>query len=658
MKAPKFSVLLPSKDRPELLMRAIESVRRQSVKDFEIIVSDNASSVPYAELIASLGDERIHYVRIDRSVPVTDNWNNALCYAKGDYVVMLGDDDALPSGYFEVMLATIAQFHEPEVIYCAAYHYCYPYVQAADPEGYLSIVLNSPLFIGRHECYELARSEAVLLAKKALHFHHYFSFNSQHFVWKRTSMDNISRGGEFFKSPYPDFYSSIMTFLNAKEIIVNPHPEIIIGISSKSFGYYFISQQNQLGNALLGHNDMTEFANDREVLSGSDHNTKWLLAAREVKYSMAGIMQLSLGIDNYRRLQIIAGLRRALFSGDLELKRSLYSNLRLREICFAKSLEAAMRIVRLLPSRYQSTFFRLLDRFMDQHFSATVIRLPVGRHQTVLDAIEWLDGKSNVMSKESKNVVSPTSNQGSYAGTSAMHVNPYLSINQQKLVDAFHDLYYSLLNEGRGVNTIRLSWLGHELFKCPMDLWLYQELIMTNRPDVIIETGTYRGGSAHYLASICELVGHGKVITIDVNAWADKARPHHRRLSYICGSSTSPSVLATVRKMVGRSKKVLVILDSDHSMAHVLAELSLYQQFIPMGGFMIVEDTNVNGHPTFPSHGPGPWEAVDAFLANNPEFMADRSLERLLLTMNPRGYLKRIAPCSKQSIDHSDAKPV
>jgi cephalosporin hydroxylase len=403
---------------------------------------------------------------------------------------------------------------------------------------------------------------------------------------------------------------------------------------------------------------MTEFANDREVLFGSDHNTKWLLAAREVKRSMVGTMQLSLGIDNYRRLQIIAGLRRALFSGDLELKRSLYSNLRLREICFAKSLEAAMRIVRLLPSRYQSTFFRLLDRFMDQHFPATVIRLPIGRHQTVLDAIEWLDGKSNVMSKESKNVVSTPSNQGSYAGTSAMHVNPYLSINQQKLVDAFHDLYYSLLNEGRGVNTIRLSWLGHELFKCPMDLWLYQELIMTNRPDVIIETGTYRGGSAHYLASICELVGHGKVITIDVNAWADKARPHHRRLSYICGSSTSPSVLATVRKMVGRSKKVLVILDSDHSMAHVLAELSLYQQFIPMGGFMIVEDTNVNGHPTFPSHGPGPWEAVDAFLANNPEFMADRSLERLLLTMNPRGYLKRIAPCSKQSIDHSDAKPV
>jgi cephalosporin hydroxylase len=235
----------------------------------------------------------------------------------------------------------------------------------------------------------------------------------------------------------------------------------------------------------------------------------------------------------------------------------------------------------------------------------------------------------------------PDAASGASAGPGSL--NPYLSVGQQRVVDAFHDLYYSLLNEGRGVDTNRLSWLGTELFKCPMDLWLYQELIAGNRPDVIIETGTYRGGSAHYLATMCELVGHGEVVSIDVNPWSDRPRPRHDRLSYLTGSSVDAAMLADVRQMVGSRSNVLVILDSDHSLSHVLAELRLYQQFVPVGGLMVVEDTNVNGHPTFRDHGPGPWEAVDAFLTENRDFIADRGLERFLLTMNPRGYLRRVA---------------
>lgn len=175
-----------------------------------------------------------------------------------------------------------------------------------------------------------------------------------------------------------------------------------------------------------------------------------------------------------------------------------------------------------------------------------------------------------------------------------------------------------------------------------MDLWLYQELIAAQRPDVIVETGTYRGGSAHYLATICELVGHGQVVTIDIDTWADQPRPQHRRLSYLTGSSVDQAVFARVLELVGHSKNVLVILDSDHSREHVLNELRLYQRLIPTEGLLVVEDTNVNGHPTYPDHGPGPWEAVDAFLHENPDFVADRGLERFLLTMNPRGYLRRV----------------
>ena len=138
---------------------------------------------------------------------------------------------------------------------------------------------------------------------------------------------------------------------------------------------------------------------------------------------------------------------------------------------------------------------------------------------------------------------------------------------------------------------------------------------------------------------MCELVGHGTVVSIDIDAWSDQPRPQHKRLSYITASSIDATVLADLRLIVGSSKNVLVILDSDHSLSHVLAELRLYQEFIPVGGLMIVEDTNVNGHPTYLGHGPGPWEAVDAFLKENPDFVADRGLERFLLTTNLRGLL-------------------
>lgn len=632
MTPPKFSVLLPSKDRGELLEYAIDSVRRQTYKDFEIVVSDNASATPYAATVDDLGDPRVRYVRFEDPVPVTENWNHALSHATGDYVVMLGDDDALAPGYFEVMADTIAEFSQPDVIHCAAYHYCYPDVIPADPAGTLAIVLNSPLFIDRFEPYLLDHDHAVALAKKALNFHHYFPFNSQDFLWRRSSMSALSRGGEFFKSPYPDFYAAIMSFLNAAQIVVNPRPQIVIGVSPKSFGYYFHNGQEPAGSAFLGHPGASTLLQDPDALPGPEHNTKWLLAAKEVITSMQGSPELglSVGVAGYRRLQIVEAVRQEVTEGDPELFRKLRPRLRPEEWLLAKGLETALRAVRFRrPTSRGALILSKVDAAMDQHFPASVTRLPIGPHRTILDALAWLEKTS-----------------WGPADTPAegpRYLNPYLTGAQQQVVDAFHDLYYSLLNEGQGVDTIRLSWLGHHLLKCPMDLWLYQELIFSDRPDVIVETGTFRGGSALFLATMCQLVGHGEVLSIDVDAWADQPRPQHERLTYITASSTAPSTLAAVRTRIGTRKKVLVILDSDHTRRHVLDELRLYQEFIPVGGLMVVEDTNVNGHPTYRDHGPGPWEAVDAFLKENPDFIADRGLERFLLTMNPRGYLRRIA---------------
>ncbi|MES1187397.1 MAG: CmcI family methyltransferase [Myxococcales bacterium] len=201
----------------------------------------------------------------------------------------------------------------------------------------------------------------------------------------------------------------------------------------------------------------------------------------------------------------------------------------------------------------------------------------------------------------------------------------------------FHQLYYGLAGEG-GRAWERTSWMGTKILKCPFDLWIYQELIHAHRPDLIIETGTCYGGSALYMAHICDLVGHGEIVTIDIKA---RGTPAHPRIQYLSGSSVAPEILERVRDLVKTRPRTLVVLDSDHRREHVLAELRAYQEFVPNGGYMVVEDTNVNGHPVYPEFGPGPMEALEQFLGESQDFRSDPECEKFHLTFNPKGFLRR-----------------
>lgn len=214
-----------------------------------------------------------------------------------------------------------------------------------------------------------------------------------------------------------------------------------------------------------------------------------------------------------------------------------------------------------------------------------------------------------------------------------------LTLQEREIVDRFHDLYYKFGQ--RGMHTYHISWLGYSALKCPLDLWIYQELICRHQPEFIIETGTASGGSALFLASMCDLIDRGDVITIDVDARQGERRPMHTRISYVIGSSTDQAVIAEVKQALGGKLSGLVILDSDHRRDHVLAEMRTFAELVAVGGYLIVEDTNINGHPTHSDFGPGPMEAVRIFLAENETFEVDPSCERFLLTMNPGGFLRR-----------------
>ncbi len=197
------------------------------------------------------------------------------------------------------------------------------------------------------------------------------------------------------------------------------------------------------------------------------------------------------------------------------------------------------------------------------------------------------------------------------------------------------------------------EWMGRPVIQYPQDLIAMQEILWKVRPDLVIETGVAHGGSLIYYASLLELFGEGSVIGIDIeirphNRAAIEAHPMFRRIRLLEGSSTSESVIKEVRRQA-QDRRVLVVLDSNHTHEHVLAELELYAPLVAVDSYCVVMDTVVEHLPTQLSQdrpwGPGnsPKTAVHEFLATHGEFEIDLQIEnKLLITVAPSGYLRRV----------------
>jgi len=303
----KFSVLLPTRDRLDLLTYAIETVRRQDYNDWEIVVSDNASEQDIAGYIRSLNEPRIKYVRTQAFVPVTENWNNALKNSSGEYIVMLGDDDCLLKGFFRTMDSLIEEFQNPDSIYTNALLYAYPGVMQGYPEGFLQPYGYAPFFRNASKPFLLNRTTAHKLARDAMHFKMSYTFNMQHSVVKRTFIDRLSKKGPFFQSPYPDFYATNVILLNAETLVINQTPMVAVGISPKSFGYYYFNDQEKKGVDFLNNLPDAETVRRMEhvILPGLTDKTSWLIAMEMIKFNYGSEFQLTVDYNRYRYLQIL-----------------------------------------------------------------------------------------------------------------------------------------------------------------------------------------------------------------------------------------------------------------------------------------------------------------------------------------------------------------
>ncbi len=203
------------------------------------------------------------------------------------------------------------------------------------------------------------------------------------------------------------------------------------------------------------------------------------------------------------------------------------------------------------------------------------------------------------------------------------------------------------------------SWLGRPIIQLPEDLLRIQEIIWRTRPDIIVETGVAHGGSLVFYASLFEVMGRGQVIGVDI-----EVRPHNRaaieghqlasRIQLIEGSSTDASIVAEVKRSIPAGSRVMVLLDSNHTKAHVRAELEAYGQLVTPDCYLGVADGIMADLHDVPG-GQVDWSwnhptaAVTEFAAAHPEFVREQPpLPFQEGTINepvtywPAGWLRRL----------------
>ena len=199
-----------------------------------------------------------------------------------------------------------------------------------------------------------------------------------------------------------------------------------------------------------------------------------------------------------------------------------------------------------------------------------------------------------------------------------------------------------------------VTWLGVPIIQLPEDILIIQELIWRIRPDVIVESGVAHGGALVLYASLLEMLGHGRVIGVDIeirkyNRLAIEAHRMSPRISLIEGGSTDPTTFAAVRDQIHPGERVMVMLDSSHTRDHVRAELELYSELVTPGSFVVVFDEVMREVADAPNANPewdhdNPLGAVNDFLQDHRDFIAETGYERLYVTYCRGGFLRRLTP--------------
>ncbi len=241
----KFSVLLPTRNGGPYLENCINSILGQGCDDLELIISDNANTDKTPEIIAQYAaDPRVKILRLETPISVTDNWNNALFAASGDYIMMMGDDDLLLPGYFTRMAQIVDQYGQPDCVLHNGYSYVAPNSIGQNEHGFYSRAhFNFGPDLTREGVMSIDQRFSIV--RDMFRFKVRIPLNMQTTLVRRDKLPQ-------FHPPFPDHYALNSLLLTADKWVFSPEKLLVVGVSPKSFGHYFYSSKHKSGLAYLG----------------------------------------------------------------------------------------------------------------------------------------------------------------------------------------------------------------------------------------------------------------------------------------------------------------------------------------------------------------------------------------------------------------------
>jgi glycosyltransferase involved in cell wall biosynthesis len=379
----RFSILLPTRNRLEYLKLAVESVLRQDFQDWQLVVSDNFSDQDIERHLSALEDPRIVFRRTERFVPVTENWNRALAHSDGEYIIMLGDDDALLGGYLRRMDELIGQFSGPDVIYAKSLLFTYPGVDPERPAGCLMDHGCAEFFATSARPFVLDRSTALELVRSAMSFRMRYDFNAQFALISRSLIESLRSYGDFYQSEFPDYYSINAAFLRAHRIVVDPSPGVVIGVTPKSYGYFHINHMEPEGRSFL-------YGAAAEAPAGANVRIGWLSAATALEHGVGGDFGLRVDHRRCRFIQVAYAFQRYLEGrGDRAELLHLVRGFPLLERWIYGAAAAAFALLhRVLAARSRQVIARIAARRLGQRPARITPWTVEGAYRDVLEVCD------------------------------------------------------------------------------------------------------------------------------------------------------------------------------------------------------------------------------------------------------------------------------
>ena len=309
---------------------------------------------------------------------------------------MLGDDDGLMQSYFSTLKKTIEEYNEPDLIYTSAFQYAYPGVIPGIPDGYLHSYVSREIFRNTRKPFWLEEPDVKELVNQSLNFRMGFDYNMQFFLVSRKLIVRMEKYGLFYQSPYPDYYAANAVMLKARNVLIVPQPLVAVGISPKSFGFYYFNDLESMGSEFLKclpDPDM-KLRLQKVILPGTDLNTAWLFSMETLINIFSKDINERVNYDRYRYLQICAVYSSVLYGKNISkttVQRLKSRMTMLEKLVYGVPMSSLVGIALILPKRFHSLGAGLIMKFtrsVPRNLSSKTSDVIQGKFTTILDVFE------------------------------------------------------------------------------------------------------------------------------------------------------------------------------------------------------------------------------------------------------------------------------